>query len=86
MVAPVRVDGKWSVAEDGRIIWDRRLVQVWNLMFSPDGSKLAAIVAPKYGKWTVAVDGQPWAATFNDIVSDAVFSPDSNRIAAVAKN
>jgi hypothetical protein len=86
VTAPVRIDGKWSVAEDSRIIWDRRFVQIWNLMFSPDVRKLAAIVAPKYGKWTMAVDGQPWSATFNDMVSDAVFSPDSKRIAAVAKN
>ena len=40
------------------------LVQIWHQMFSPDGSRLAAIVAPKYGRWTVAVDGEPWPATF----------------------
>jgi hypothetical protein len=85
VVAPVRVNGKWSLAEDGRIIWDRRFVQLWHSIYSPDGSKLAAIVAPKYGKWTVAVDGHPWPITFNDMVADAVFSPDSKKIAAVAK-
>ena len=73
------------MAEDGQIIWDRRFVQVWHQMFSPDGSKLAAVVAPAYGKWTVAVDGKAWSATFKDLVTDAVFSPDGNRIAALAK-
>jgi hypothetical protein len=55
-------------------------------MVSPDGTKLAAIVAPKFGKWTIAVDGNPWSAMFGDMLTDAVFSPDGNRIAAVGKH
>ena len=59
---------------------------VSGLEFSPDGSRLAAIVAPSYGRWTVAVDGVPWSATFSTLVSDATFSPDGQRIAALAKD
>ena len=81
----MRVEGKWTLAEDGRIIWDRGFFQCWNHMFSPDASKLAAIVAPKFGRWTIAVDCQPWRTTFGDLVTDAVFSPDGTRIAAVGK-
>jgi Tol biopolymer transport system component len=54
-------------------------------MFSPDASKLAAIVAPKYGRWTIAVDGKAWATTFGDMVADVVFSPDGSRLAALGK-
>jgi WD40 repeat protein len=85
VVAPVREKGLWALAEDDNIIWDRRFVQLWQQMFSPDGSRLAAIVAPSYGRWTVAVDGVPWAATFTKLVTDATFSPDGQRIAALAK-
>jgi Tol biopolymer transport system component len=55
-------------------------------MFSPDGSRLAAIVAPSYGRWTVAVDGVPWTTTFSTMVSDVAFSQDGQRIAALAKD
>jgi WD40 repeat protein len=86
VVAPVRLEGTWTLAEDGHPIWDQRFVQVWHQKFSPDGSKLAAIVAPKYGKWTVAVDGQPWPVTFNDLVTDLQFSPNGNHVAALTKD
>ncbi len=85
VVAPVRVEGKWALAEDSRIIWDQRFVQLWHQIFSSDGKKVAAIVAPQYGRWTVAIDGRPWSVTFSDLVTDTVFSPDGVRIAAVAK-
>jgi len=86
VVAPVRIDGKWTMAQDGKTIWDRSFFQCWHQMFSPDASRLAAIVAPKYGRWTVAVDGVPWKTSFGDMVTDAVFSPDGTRIAAVGKD
>ena len=67
------------------MLWDRRFPQLWHQLFSPDGGKLAAIVAVKYGKWTVAVDETPWPVVFNELVTDLVFNPDGSRIAAVAK-
>ena len=76
--------GPWP--KNGNILWDQRFVQAWHQMFSPDGSRLAAIVAPKYGRWTVAVDGVAWPVTFTKLVTDVVFSPDSRRIAALAKD
>ena len=73
------------MAEDDRILWDSKYDQLWQQMFSPDGKKLAAIVAPEYGKWTIAVDDIPWDVCFEDMVTDPVFSPDSSRLAAVVK-
>jgi hypothetical protein len=81
----VRINGKWHLAQDGRILWDRKFVQLWHAMYSPSGNKLAAVVAPKFGRWTIAVDGKPWPVTFKDLVNDAVFSPEGSRIAATAK-
>jgi hypothetical protein len=85
VVAPVRTAGRWSMASDGQIIWPHSFVQLWHQQFNDDGSKLAAIVAPKYGRWTVAVDGTPWSATFKDMVMDVSFSPDGQCVAALAK-
>ena len=73
VVAPVRIDGKWTVARR----WRRALAPALRAAYgtsrySPDGSKLAAIVAPKFGRWTVAVDGKPWPVTFKDMVVDLV--------------
>jgi hypothetical protein len=86
VMAPVRVQGKWALAENGEIIWGQRFIQLWQTQFSSDGKKLAAIVSPKFGRWTVAVDGFPWSATFGDMVTDLVFSPDGSRIAATVKD
>ena len=85
VIAPVRLEGKWTLAEDGEVLWDRRFLQVWQQMVSPDGGKVAAVVAPAFGRWTLAVDGVTWVVTFADMVTDAVFSPDGSRIAALGK-
>jgi len=85
VLAPVRQAGQWTLARDGNPAWDRRFVQLWHPVFSPDGADLAAIVAPSFGNWTVAVNGTPWRSTFNELVSDAVFSPDGKRVAAIGK-
>ena len=60
LVAPVRIDGAWTLAEDGKPIWSGRYVQLWNQRLSPDGQRIAAVVAPGFGRWTVAVDDRPW--------------------------
>jgi len=52
---------------------------------TPDGSKLAAIVAPSFGAFTVAVDGTPWAATF-PVVTDLVISATGGHVAALGSN
>jgi Tol biopolymer transport system component len=83
VTAPVLVEGAWTLAEDGQLIWDRRFVQLWHHLYAPDGSKIAAVVAPEFGRWTVAVDGAPWGRTFGDYVTDATFSPDGGRIACI---
>jgi hypothetical protein len=86
VLAPVRTQGLWTLAEDGEIIWQQRFVQLWHASCSPDGSRLAAIVAPKFGRWTVAVEGVPWSATFGEMVNDLVFSPNGQHIAATVKD
>jgi hypothetical protein len=85
VIAPVRQDGHWTLARDGAAFWDRSFVQLWQPRFSPDGARVAAIVAPSYGRWTIAVDGSPWRTEFKDLMSDFVFSPDGRRVAAVGK-
>jgi Tol biopolymer transport system component len=85
VIAPVMQGAKWTLAQDGKVLWDRDFVQCWHQMFSADASKLAAIVAPKFSRWTIAVDGQPWRTTFGDMVTDAVFSPDGSKVAALGK-
>jgi hypothetical protein len=84
VVAPVK-KGKWFLAIDGEIAWDRPFVQLWHPFFSPDGKSIAAIVAPKFGQWTIAVDGNPWSVTFSAAVLDPTFSPNGKRIAAIYK-
>jgi hypothetical protein len=74
------------MAQDGELIWPSDFIQVWRQVYSPDGNRLAAVVAPKYGRWTVAVDGKAWRSLFKDMVVDAVWSPDSSRLAALGKN
>jgi WD40 repeat protein len=85
-IAPVRAAGKWTLVVNGKPVWDSKFVQCWHQQYSPDGRKLAAIVAPSFAQWTVAIDGKPWATTFNELVQDLTFSPDGNRVAAIAKD
>ncbi|MCP4687168.1 MAG: WD40 repeat domain-containing protein, partial [Desulfobacterales bacterium] len=85
VTAPVRVAGKWTLANDGEILWSRMFTQAWHQQYSADGKNLAAIVAPEYGKWTVAVNGAPWSTVFGDLVADLTFSPDGARAAALGK-
>ncbi len=84
VIAPVKIPQGWTLAMDGKPIW-KTFVQLWPPKFSPDGKKIAAVVAPDFGRWTIAVDGIPWKQTFSDTVLDPVFSPDSKRVAAIAK-
>ncbi len=83
VTAPVKSAGAWILACDGQPLWTRKYAQLWHHMYSPDGSKIAAIAAPKFGRWTMAIDDQPWSATFGDFVDEAVFSPDGQRLACI---
>jgi hypothetical protein len=85
VVAPVRQAGKWGMAQDGQIIWDPNFYQLWHQLFSPDGKKLYAIGATKYGRWTVVDNGSPWPITVGDMVEDLTVSADGLRAAAAVK-
>jgi hypothetical protein len=86
VTGPVRIGGKWFLARNGEVIWNKGLVQLWNHQYAPDGTKIAALVAPKFGRWTVAIDGEAWRNTFGDLVTDAVFSPDGRSVACLGKD
>jgi len=85
VTAPVRSGGSWFLARDGELLWSNKFVQLWHHVYSPDGKKIAAIVAPRFGRWTVALEGIPWKVTFGDMVTDAIFSPDGKKIAFLGK-
>jgi len=84
--APVRVDGKWGLAKDGKIIWQPKYVQLWQLQFNQDGDVMTGIAAPEFGKWTVVVNNKPWQIFFKDLVTDVSFDPQGKTIAALGKN
>ncbi len=86
IVMPVRQRGAWTLAENDKPVWDGRYVQLWNTVASPDGARLAAVVAPSYGRWTIAVDDRPWPFTVGDLVMKPHFSPDGRRVAAIVKD
>jgi len=84
IIAPAKTPAGWTLVMNGKPIWGK-FVQVLYPKFSPDGQRVAAVVAPDFGKWTVAVDGSPWGRTFSDAVWPPVFSPDGRRVAAIVK-
>jgi len=84
IVAPVKTAKGWTLAMNGKPIWDN-FVQVYKQKYSPDGQRLAAVVATEFGKWTIAADGKPWERTFSDAVLEPLFSPDSKKVAALVK-
>ncbi len=85
VVAPVRLAGKWTLAQNGQPLWPSRYFECWHHCFSADGKVLAAIVSPVFSRWTVAVDDKPWKTTFGDMLSDLCLSPDGSRAAASGK-
>lgn len=85
LTAPVKSAGSWTIAQDGKPIWDRGFVQLWQHAYSSDGKGIAAIVCPQFGRWTVAVNAVPWGLTFGDLVSDMCISPDGKRVACLGK-
>ncbi len=86
VTAPVKKRGKWFLAKDGEIFWDSPYFQLWQHLYSFDGSRIGAIVSSEFGRWTIAVDNTPWNLTFSDYISDPTFSPDGNRIACIFKD
>jgi hypothetical protein len=86
LLAPVRLQGAWTVAEDGAPLWKGRYVQVWHLRQSPEGKRLAAVVATALGDWTVAVDDVPWSTTVSDMALAPVVGAEGRHVAAAVKD
>ena len=76
VVAPGLTPQGWKLLINGKPIWNRSFAQVWHQKFSPDGKRLAAVVATSLGRWTIAVDGAVWKTTFGDAVLPPVFQPE----------
>ena len=85
LLAPVRIGSDWTLAENGKPLWKGRYMQLWHQQLSPDGKRVAAVVAPSFGKWTIAVDDKPWKTLFDNAVLAPSFSSDGQRIAALAR-
>lgn len=83
--APVRMEGKWGLAQDGTLIQKPSYFQMWNLAYDPTGKNWGAIVASEFGKWTIAVNDKTWKVKFPTAVADLTFSPHGSRIAALGK-
>jgi hypothetical protein len=81
LIAPVRSNGAWTIAENGEPIWTSRFMQLWNQRLSPDGRRIAAVAATGFGRWTVVVDDRPWKREFSDLVLPPIFSSDGRRLA-----
>jgi hypothetical protein len=86
VIAPVRSNGNWTLAENGSPIWSGSYLQLWNQRLSRDGQRIAAVVAQGFGKWTVAVDDAPWNLECDDLVLPPVFSADGRRVAATVRH
>ncbi len=86
LLAPVRANGSWTLAQDGDFLWKGRYAQLWRTVLSPDASRVAAVVAPGFGRWTVAVDDVPWALTFESAVLSPIWSPNGKRVAVAFRD
>jgi WD40 repeat protein len=77
--------GRWTVAVDGAPWTTTFSDMVTDLVFSPDGSRIAALA--KQGQhWMVVVDGTAWRHDC-DMAWRPVFAPDGQTVAAkVEKN
>ncbi len=84
--APVRIGGKWGMAQDGHLVWPAVYGQLWQQQFNADGSVLAAITSPAYGKWTVCVNNTPWKSTVDRMLADLTVSEDGKTLAVLGKN
>ena len=83
-MAPVRVAGKWGLADESGILWDTTLVQLWHMRVTADGGSIYGICAPKFGQFTVIKNKAPWDVTF-DTVTDLTISPDGERACAIGR-
>ncbi len=86
VMVPVRIGGQWTLAENGKVSWKSRFVQLWHQKASPDDKRIAAVVAPSFGRWTIAIDDVAWKTTVSDAVLAPIFSADGSRVAAVARD
>jgi Tol biopolymer transport system component len=68
---------RWTIAVDG-IPWEQEFDMIWDPVFSPDGSRVAA-KAEINGKYCVVVDGKP-GKTMYDALWPPVFSSQGDKV------
>ena len=78
--APVKEPEGWTLACDGKPFWPGHYVQLWEPAFSPNGQRIAAVIAPHFGIWTLALDGVPWKSRVDGYLTKPVFSPCGSRV------
>lgn len=85
VMVPVKLSKGWTMALNGKPIWNKYFVQLWNQRLSLDGKKVAAVAAPEFGRWSIVVDGIIWRQTFSQAVLPPVFSSDGAKVAALVR-
>lgn len=84
-LAPVRVAGKWGLADDSGLLWDAKWTQLWNLQITDDGKNIFGVCAPEFGKFTVIKNKAAWAPTFLTVFGLTV-APDGESACAIGRD
>ena len=84
--APVKEPEGWTLVRDGEPFWPGHHAQLWEPAFSPNGRRVAAVVAPHFGTWTLALDGILWKSRVDGYLTRPVFSPCGSRVGATGVN
>ena len=71
--------GKWTLALDGKPWKNTYNDYVTDMVFSPDGKRLACVANEK-GRFIIVVDDNPWGLQY-DMAWKPVFSPDGQNVA-----
>jgi WD40 repeat protein len=86
VVAPVRENGQWTLAEDGKPLWDTNLCSGLASIVQPGCKQACRHRCTQLRPMDRRRRRCPWQTTFSKLVTDAVFSPDGERIAALGKD
>ncbi len=85
VLAPVMLNKRWGLAQDGHMLWDPDYLQLWHVQSSSAGQNIWAIGSPRYGHFTIICNNRPWNHTY-PVLTDLRMSPDGQRAAAVGQS